>query len=267
MFVGKNVMLEKLRAGDIVFGTQLRSRSAAVAELIGLCGFDFVHIETEHNIFNDEAIENTVRAAQLTGTVPLLRIPTHDQGRILQVLDMGIQGLILPHVDTPEQARTIIGAAKYPPLGNRGASFDSRAAGYGIGSTKEVYFETANRNVAIIPMIESLEGAENVEAVLDAGADVVRIGRDDLSLSMGLSQDAPAFKRVVRRIIDCATERGIAVGTGTDSVEHAKTLIDEGYRMITYMADLTILSDVYQRVLREMRPLAGSPQGALKSDD
>ena len=256
MFVKDNPMLEKLQQGGIVFGTELRSRSACIAELIGICGFDFVHIETEHIICNDESLENSVRAAQLTGAVPLLRIPTHDPGRILQVLDMGIQGLILPHVDTPEQAAAIIGAAKYPPIGNRGASYDSRAAGYGVGATKEEYFAAANRNVAVIPMIESMEGVKNVEAILDAGADVIRIGRDDLSLSMGVAQDDPKFKQAIRRVIDCATERGIAVGTGTKSVDCARRFIDEGYRMITYMADITILASVYKETIPALLSVA-----------
>ena len=230
MFVAKNPVLDSLRNGGIVIGTQLRSRSTAIAELIGLCGFDFVRIETEHMVYNDEVIENTVRAAQLTGAVPLLRIPTHEQGRILQVLDMGIQGLILP-------------------------SFDSRAAAYGLFSTKEEYFATANKNVMIIPMIESVNGVKNVEAILDAGADAVLIGRDDLSLSMGLPQDDPEYRKAIRWIIDCATERKIAVGTGANSADHARRLIDEGYRMITYMADLTILSDVYRKVVSELRTI------------
>lgn len=252
MFVESNPMLEKLKRGGIVFGTELRSRSTAVVELIGLCGFDFVHIETEHYVCNDEAIEDAVRAALLTGTVPLLRIPTHDEGRILQVLDIGIQGLIVPHVDTPEQARAIIGASKYPPIGNRGASFNSRASGYGVNSTKEQYYETANRTVAIIPMIESMEGVNNIEAILDTNPDIIRIGRDDLSDSMKLSQNEPAFKRAVRRVIDCATERGIPVGTGTNSPEHARALVDEGYRMITYMSDLTILAATYQNIMKNL---------------
>ena len=255
MFVAKNPVLDSLRNGGIVIGTQLRSRSTAIAELIGLCGFDFVRIETEHMVYNDEVIENTVRAAQLTGAVPLLRIPTHEQGRILQVLDMGIQGLILPHVDFADEEQAIIRASKYPPIGDRGASFDSRAAAYGLFSTKEEYFATANKNVMIIPMIESVNGVKNVEAILDAGADAVLIGRDDLSLSMGLPQDDPEYRKAIRWIIDCATERKIAVGTGANSADHARRLIDEGYRMITYMADLTILSDVYRKVVSELRTI------------
>lgn len=256
MFVASNPMLDKLRNGDVVFGTELRTRSPIIAELIGLCGFDFVHIETEHYISNDESIENAVRAAQLTGTVPLLRIPTLEESRILQVLDMGIQGLILPHVDTPEEARSIIRAGKYPPQGERGASFNSRAANYGIGSTCEEYYATANKNVAIIPMIESEQGVKNIEAILDTKPDVIRIGRDDLSLSMGLSQKDEKFIKAMQRVIACASERNIAVGTGAASAEQAKYFIDMGFRMITYMSEVTILAEKYQSIMQSLRNVA-----------
>ena len=252
MFIKNNPMLEKLRAGGIVFGTELRTRSPIIAELIGLSGFDFVHIETEHYISNDESIENAVRAAQLTGTVPLLRIPTLEESRILQVLDMGIQGLILPHVDTPEEAQAIIRAGKYPPIGERGASFNSRAANYGIGSTSEEYYAAANRSVAIIPMIESETGVDNIEAILDTKPDIIRIGRDDLSLSMGVTQEDEKFKRAVRRVLDCAKERNIAVGTGAASAEQARYFIDMGFRMITYMSEVTILASVFQNVIQDL---------------
>lgn len=255
MFIENNPMLDKLNSGKIVFGTELRTRSAILSEVIGLVGFDFVHIETEHYVGNDESIENAVRAAQLTGTVPLLRIPTLEESRILQVLDMGIQGLILPHVNTPEEARTVMAAGKYPPIGNRGASFNSRAAGYGIGCTMSEYYEKANRTVAIIPMIESIEGVENIEKILDTNPDVIRIGRDDLSMSMRTTQDDEKFIKAMRRVVDCATERNIAVGTGAASAEQAKYFIDFGFRMITYMSDVTVLTRCYQDILEELHRL------------
>lgn len=241
-FISKNTMKEKLERGDTVVGLQLRSRSPMIAEIAGLSGYDFVYIETEHFVANDETIESTVRAAMLTDTVPLVRIPTYDEGRIMQLLDMGVMGLILPHVDTPQAASKLVNAGKYPPIGRRGSGFTNRASNYGVNTTREEYKQLSNKNTMIIPMIESLTGVNNVEGILDAGIDMLRIGRNDLSESMGVDMKDRLFNEAVEHVINSAKERGIAVGTSASSVEHVLELRSQGFRMISYSSDLALIA-------------------------
>jgi 4-hydroxy-2-oxoheptanedioate aldolase len=258
-------MMEKAARGETLIGFQLRSRSPLIAEMIGICGFDFIYIETEHFVSNDESIENAVRAAQLTGVVPLVRIPTYDEGRILQMLDMGAMGLKLPHVDTPEDAKALMDAGKYPPAGKRGAGFSCRSSGYGIGVTRDEYKKQANKNTLIIPMIESLTGVNNVEAILDTGVDMLRIGRNDLSESMGVEMNSREFLQAVDHVITCAAKRGIAVGASASSVEHVFELRRQGFRMISYMSDLAMLARHMPKDLAQIR--SGLKESARKAVD
>ena len=145
-----NPFKEKLARGEIAYGFQMQTHSPAIAEAVGFCEFDWLYIDTEHSIGDDSAVENTARAAIAGGIVPVLRIPTHDAGRIGQFLDMGIAGLIFPHVDTPEQAKAIVKAGKSPPLGERGAAFGTLAARYGMIKNYAEYVKRANENVSLI---------------------------------------------------------------------------------------------------------------------
>ncbi len=256
MFITKNPMKEKLKQGKTIFGVQLRSHSASLAEILGSCGVDYIRIETEHYACNEESIENAVRAINLTGVVPCLRIPTQDPAVISHMLDIGIMGIVLPHVDSPEEMRSIWAAAKFPPVGHRGASFSSRAAGYGIGSTRDSYYAFANEQTAVIPMIESRKAVENIEAILDEGVDILRIGRNDLSDDMGIKMSDPEFKKAERAVIDAAERRGIAVGTSANSLEEAKKRLDEGYRMMTYGSDMTLLTQACRQSFEALRKMA-----------
>ena len=140
-FIENNTMMEKLHR------TQIRSRSLMSVEIAGLLGFDFIYLETEHFMCNDETIENIARAAQGVGTVPLVRVPSQDPEILMHLLDAGIMGVIAPHVETGEDARRIVAACKYPPRGTRGSGMSSRAAHYGLIS-KNTYRELADRNTS-----------------------------------------------------------------------------------------------------------------------
>ena len=99
--IEKNPMLEKMKRGEPVLGCQVRSRSPLIAEMLGYCGLDYVFIEGEHFVHNIETVENQIRAIQVAGAVPIVRIPSHEDGLILQVIEAGVMGVIFPHIDTP----------------------------------------------------------------------------------------------------------------------------------------------------------------------
>ena len=115
-----NLMMEKMRRGEPVFGCQARSRSPLMAEMMSYCGLDYVFIEGEHFVHNIESMEHEICAVQMGGAVPIVRIPSHEEGLVLQVLEAGVMGIIFPHIDTAEQAKAAVNAVKFPPKGQRG---------------------------------------------------------------------------------------------------------------------------------------------------
>ena len=241
-WIDSNKLMDSLKAGKTVFGLQVRSRSPLVVEMAGYMGFDFVYIDQEHFACDDETAETLFRAADASGTTPIIRIRDNDPESIMHVLDMGAKGVIMPHVDTPEEARRFVEGGKFPPLGKRGSSAGCRAASYGY-CPSAYYYARANERTALMAMIESEEGVRNIEAILDTGVDAIRVGRGDLSLSMGLHghQDDPRFIATIRTVTDACRKRGIPVGTSATDVESAKYYRDLGFNMFTYVSDLDYL--------------------------
>ncbi len=241
-YLDTNKMLTSLRNGDVSVGIQIRSRSPLIAEVLGYCGFDFLYIETEHYTHNNETIEHLISRAQLTGIAPIVRVPSQDGELIGHILDMGAMGVIIPHVDTAQQAKTIVEAAKFAPIGNRGSSYGCRASMFG-GYSHEEYCELSNKNTAIIAMIESLNAVNHIDEILNTGIDLIRIGRNDLSESMGFhgKKDAPAYQEAVDHIIHAANERGIPVGAAAGSVQEYLSLVKQGFTHINFMSDLGYL--------------------------
>ena len=255
-FIEHNIMMEKLRRGEVSIGTQIRSRSEMAVEIAGLLGFDFIYLETEHFMCNDESIENIARAAQGVGTVPLVRVPSQDPEVLMHLLDAGVMGVIIPHVENGEEAKRLVAACKYPPRGNRGSGMGSRAANYGL-IPKNEYREIADRNTCVLFMIESEEAVDRLEEILDSGVDVIRIGQNDLAESMGLKGNTkdPRVTEVVKRAIAKCKARNIPVGTAAGSVSAVKEAIALGFTQISFASDLAALTKAWQKDLQSIAEL------------
>lgn len=254
--VDTNPMLEKLRRGECVFGTQLRSRSPLVAEMFGYLGFDFVYIESEHFPFNMETVEELIRACDLSGTTSIIRIPDHDEGKLSQLLDMGVGGIILPHIENADEANSMMKAAKYSPEGERGFSDTCRAAKLGMIKLDQ-YRMLSNRNTAVIPMIESREAVKNLEGILDSGVELIRIGLRDLSSSFGYAgeQDHADLQNAVDSIIAAADKRRVAVGCATGSLADAREKLSRGFRQISFSSDLAAIKSFSSDALSNLRAM------------
>ena len=258
-YMNHNRVLEKMRAGEFAFGMQLRTRSPLIAELAGFLGFDFLYIETEHFACNDETIEGLVRAAQLSSITPWIRVTNVDPENVGHLLDIGVQGVIAPHVDTPEEARRLVDAVKFAPLGHRGHSMVSRAAEFGVFLKPAEYLEAANRNCSAIAMIESGKGVENLEAILNQGIDIIRVGRGDLSLDTGFfgKQKDPRFEDMLRHICAVAKAKGVPCGTSATDVETTLYYKSLGFTFINLVSDLEYLR-------RTIPPLLSAAREAVR---
>lgn len=243
--VKNNPMLEKMRRDEPVLGCQVRSRSPLIAELIAYSGFDYVFIEGEHFAYNIETAENLIRASQMAGAVPVMRIPSHEDGLILQLLEAGIMGIIFPHIDTKEQAVHAVNEVKYAPIGHRGFGDGARASNFGFIPTKE-YLEFVNKNVMVIGMIESREGIRNLDAILSSGIDILRIGAKDLSMDMGYGGEVtPEVRAVVEDVCRTIAASDVLLGDaglgGLGSQEDFDRVYGLGCRMFTVGSDMALL--------------------------
>ncbi|GAI93415.1 unnamed protein product [marine sediment metagenome] len=178
----KNRVKELWRKGEATVGTWLALGSPIVAEIIAHIGFDWVVIDTEHSAIDIETTQSIIQAMSATGTVPIVRVPWNDPALIKRALDAGAYGLVIPMVNSREDAARAVQASRYPPIGIRSYG-GPRVRLYG-GSD---YFEHANEEIAIIVQIEHVDAVSHIDEILSvAGIDAFFIGPNDLAASMGV---------------------------------------------------------------------------------
>jgi 4-hydroxy-2-oxoheptanedioate aldolase len=211
-----NTTKAKLAEGKVVFGAIISRYAPDLVELFGAIGYDFVMIDCEHGPMDLDEVEHMVRAAEVFGITPITRIPNHADSTILQFLDRGVQGIIVPHVNTQEAAEAVARAARYYPEGHRGMG-SGRAHDYGVGVSREESTRWINDNLLVIPMIEETEAVDNLDGILKVpGADVLHVAASDLTQSMGYPGTA-AVRQMMRQVILKIRAGGKLVGVGGNS--------------------------------------------------
>ncbi|MDR0623321.1 MAG: hypothetical protein LBG10_02720 [Treponema sp.] len=246
---------EKLRAGETIYGVFANGFSVEMVEIMALSGFDFITIDSEHAPSSDERNRLLVMAGESRNTPVFIRTPNKLHSSILRSLDIGAQGLLLPQVNTPEEADGIIQAAKYYPEGFRGVGL-GRGADYGIGVNLEDYFRQSNDNLLIAVQCENAIGVPHLDAIASVpGVDVVFVGPFDLSQSLGIPGqiDAPPVQEIVKTVPDICVRHGKYAGIFTFSVTEAKQYAAMGFRYIIAGSDLNYLGEGCRNALRELR--------------
>ena len=258
----ENRVKQMIKAGKKTSGAWAQLCSPLSAECLARGGFDWILIDMEHAggdiltlITQCQAI-----AAAGSGAVPIVRVPWNDLVWIKRILDAGAYGLMIPYVNTKEEAVRAIQACKYPPLGNRGIAGSIRAAGYGRDTQN--YLKRANDEIFVMLQLETTQAIDNMEAVASVpGLDAFFIGPMDLSTSMGHFGN-PAHPEVVAAIATAeakAKKLGIPLGTISGSWEQAKGLYDRGYQLITLISDSVLVSKVGAETAAKFRE--AFPQG------
>jgi 2-keto-3-deoxy-L-rhamnonate aldolase RhmA len=233
-----NATKAKLEDGKVVFGAIVGGFSPDTVELLGAIGYDFVFLDCEHGSISIDQLEQLVRAAEAFDITPIVRVPDHADATILRVLDRGVQGIIVPHVNTPEQAEQVVAAARYYPDGSRGAG-GGRAHGYNVDATALESRQWLNEQTLVIPMCEETEAVANIDSILAVpGVDVVHIAAGDLGQSMGnapRSEVRRVMTDVVGRVRAAGKYAGVGGSSPTDPTGVAE-LIDAGATFITISA-------------------------------
>lgn len=186
------------------------------AEICGLAGFDWVLIDAEHGPFDVSAIQSQLRVLAGTPTPACVRLPSHDDWVLKQVLDIGAQSILVPMVNTANQAHAIVSACRYAPKGHRGLGATvARVSRF--GQVRD-YVATANKDVLVMLQVETREAIKNIDAIAAVeGADVIFIGPSDLSADMGLGGDpeAPEVLEALERTVERIHAAGKVSGTIT----------------------------------------------------
>jgi len=184
----KNRIKEKIRQGKLAVGTYVNLADPAVVEIIGLAGFDAAFIDMEHTGFNLQTVQEMLRACDLVGISSLVRVPDNNPKFILRVLDMGAQGIQVPHIGGKEDAIEMVKAVHYAPLGERGMGGPTRAARYGAIPSSQ-HLETSNTEILLSVMIESKKAIDELEGIASIeGVDLITIGPTDLAQALGIPE-------------------------------------------------------------------------------
>jgi 4-hydroxy-2-oxoheptanedioate aldolase len=215
----RNAMKGRLLAGEPAFGVSVMIPSPQLVEMLGALGFDWVLLDCEHGALTPESVELMAIAAEASGMTAIARPATRGADHILQLLDRGVAGVQVPHVNTAEQARAVVQAAKYHPLGRRGLAAGTRAARYDAPGAMADYVRAANEETLIAIQIEEREALDNLHALLEVeGVDVFFIGPSDLSQALGHPGDpkaapvAQAIERALARIRAAGKIAGMPAG-------------------------------------------------------
>jgi len=252
----KESRLKKMmREGQVALGPFAKLSSPATVEIMGHAGFDFVILDMEHGPLGYETVENLVRAAELVNVTPIVRVTENNPSLILRALDVGAQGVEVPHIGDKEDAECAVQAAKFTPEGHRGVCRFVRAAGYS-SMDRYKHFETSNLETMVIGHIEGMEGVRNIDEILTVkGFDIAFIGPYDLSQSLGVPGQVshPVVVERMTEVVEKAKRQGVAVGTFVDDDEAAKRWIDAGVQYISYSVDVGIFYEACRAIVKRVR--------------
>ncbi|MBP6332966.1 MAG: 4-hydroxy-2-oxovalerate aldolase [Aminivibrio sp.] len=246
-----NQLKRKLAEGRVVLGTFITLNCPDLVEIAGLAGFDYCIIDTEHGPGNPESIQHMIRAAELRGMVPIVRVTDTAATTILRTLDVGAAGIQVPQVNSPETAENVVRSAKYFPKGDRGACL-TRSSRYGFVPGVAEYFEEANRETLVIVHCENRQGLECLDGIAAVdGVDVVFVGPYDLSQSFGIPGQIyhPVMVDAVARALAAAKRAGKPAGIFVGSVEEAKARIEQGFSYIAYSTDSLVFAEVCRNIV------------------
>jgi 2-keto-3-deoxy-L-rhamnonate aldolase RhmA len=236
----------RLQCGELVVGTMISEvRNPNVAYLLAQSGFDFLIIDNEHGAYSDETVSDLVAAARGAGVAVVVRIPEIRRETVLKPLDSGAAGLLVPQVNTPEEAAEIVRHAKYPPQGNRGVALRRPHSQYARVSAAD-YLQQANDETFIAVQAESVEAVGNIDAIAAVdGIDCLFVGPYDLSVSLGIpgQVDHPREVEAIDKVVAACRRHRKVGGILLFDAELLRGWIEKGMRLVSYSSDVTLLAD------------------------
>jgi 4-hydroxy-2-oxoheptanedioate aldolase len=255
-----NPVKRLLREGRPVVGTWLSLGSITAARFMARAGFDYLTVDVEHSLVNVETTTHMLAAIADAGCVPLVRVPSCRHDHIKRVLDNGGFGIVVPMVNTREEAATAVAACLYPPRGNRSVGGSVHALNF--AATPADYYAKADDEVLVVLQCEHISAVRNFDEVYSvSGIDAVFVGPNDLAASMrdatGKPPSPEAFKQALADILAACKRLKIAAGIHTFSVEEAKSRIEEGWQFIAVNSELKFMTEAAKKVVDGLGRTAG----------
>lgn len=253
----RNIVKEKLKRGEPSFGTWLSLGDLYATRVLARMGFDWLTLDIEHSAIDWSQATMIFAAIADAGCVPLARVPEGTHFYIKRVLDAGAWGIVVPMVDTVEQARTAIAAAYYPPVGNRSVGGGMHNMNFDCGTGE--YFQNANDNILVVLMTESPRGVANAEAIYSLpGVDAIFIGPNDLRFQMrqadGTFPTAAEHEAAVQRVIEVGKQVGTPTGIHAMDPHHALERARQGMQFLAIGSDLRLLTLKAEETLNVVYP-------------
>jgi 4-hydroxy-2-oxoheptanedioate aldolase len=254
-----NPVKQKLRRGEPSFGTWLSLGDLYATRVLARLGFDWLTLDIEHSAIDWSQATTIFAAVADAGCVPLARVPEGSHHYIKRVLDAGAWGIVVPMVDTVEQARVAVAAAYYPPTGNRSVGGGMHSMNF--AATAGDYYNQANDNILVVLQTESPRGVENAEAIYSLpGVDAIFIGPNDLRFQMrapdGTFPSADAHEGMIQRVI--AAGKKVKCPTGIHAMDPKSALerAAQGMQFIAVGSDLRMMTQMAQETMQALRPAA-----------
>lgn len=248
-----NHALARQRAGQVTVGPLLFHGSADIAELVAHMGFDWAWLDWQHGQWTESTLNDAIARFLTVPCTPLVRVKGLEPGTINRVLDMGAMGVIVPMIQNAEQARSVVQAAYYPPLGLRSGG-GVRLGLIGESGVPE-YFARANDEMMVVVMVETEEAIRHVSAIMEVpGIDVVIIGGGDLMIDVKAhGHDEAHHERLVLEVAAAAKRTGVPIGYPCGSRDEAERRIAQGFRFITHANDHGILAAGFAAMLEDRK--------------
>jgi 4-hydroxy-2-oxoheptanedioate aldolase len=252
-----NPVKHKLREGKPTFGTWLSLDNLHSARVLARMGFDWLTLDMEHSAIDWSQAAAVIAAIADADCVPLVRVPEGNHFLIKRSLDAGAFGIVVPMVNTEEQARLAIAAARLPPLGNRSAGGGMHSLGF--DASADDYFARANDEILVVLQTESPLGVQNAEEIYRVpGCDAVFVGPFDLRFTMRLADgrfpSPEEHEAMIRRVIEIGKQAGTPTGMHCMEPEDALRRAEQGMQFLAVGSDLRMLTTKAEEVLRVLHP-------------
>jgi len=239
----KSDLKQKITSGQLSIGSWITLGNTAIGEILSNSGYDWLVVDLEHSMISMEQAGELIRAIDLSGVAPLVRLTSNSEQQVKRIMDAGSHGIVVPMVNTREEAERAVASTRYGPQGSRGVGL-ARAQAYGAEFGE--YLDWQKNEPIVIVQIEHEKALANLEDIFSTqGVDGFIIGPYDLSCSMSIPGefDHPDFKKAVDYIRSTGQKMGCTSGLHIvePDTERLRSAINEGYRFIAYSVDIRML--------------------------